>query len=95
MNRNTKEMKLHDRIDAIPTDIKNNLVNAFRNGDADLILDAANELGTTDKTIRNHIWKWIQVFKTKDITNMLNDLPKDLSFSERLDLALKLEGIRY
>lgn len=95
MIRNTIQMKLYDKIESITSEEKGKLVEAFKNGDTDFIVSYANEFNTTDITIRNHIWKWLQILNKRDTSNILSEVPKDLSFTERLQLSINLIKYKY
>jgi len=91
MNRSTKQMKKHDEIESLPSDIKYKLMDALKNENLMLIVTAARDLKVYQRRLIEHITHWTINYNNNKDRFKFDEIPKDLSFTERLSLVLKLQ----
>lgn len=84
------------RVDKLPENDKIKLVKALKNNNTYIIEDMAKILNIRYKTLLDHIIRWAYINEAlNDCIDFTNDLPKDLSFTERLNLALDIAQLKF
>lgn len=83
-------------IEALSDATKNKLVNALGNDNWYIINEQSKQCSVHPDTMVKNICKWIINQQILDNSiNISKDLPKDLSFPERLQLAINLIKYKY